>query len=67
MYLPDYYTITWFLWIACNQEYFDQALKQDIKEYGGKETVNGLTYSYSGSAVLLALFSPKAIQRSEFI
>lgn len=67
MCLPDHYTITWLLWIACNQEHFYQALKQEFKEHGGRETVNRLTYSYSGSAILLALFFPTAIQRSEFI
>lgn len=56
----SHYTITWFLWIACNREYFNQVLKQEFKEHGGRETVNGLTYSYSGSAVLQALFFPNS-------
>lgn len=66
MCLPDHYTITWFLWIACNQQYFNQALKQELKEHGGKETVNGLRYSYSGSAVLLALFSPTSRDQNSY-
>jgi len=66
---PDHYTIYWLSTEARYQHHFNQALKQEFTEHGGREAVNRLQYSCSGSAVLLLLsfLSPGDSQRSDFI
>lgn len=63
--LQGHYTITWFLWIASNQEHFNQALKEEFKEHRGKEAVNRLRYGYSGSAVRLLVSFLSPIDRDQ--